>query len=316
MVMVWSTREAKPSGAARRFSSPSEILLRRLLRAGRRAFDEARLLAAVLPHRLAGAGRRPRRHDLPAALVVSLTSWPPRFPFLHRTLRSLLRQSVRADRIVLWIAADDAPLLPAKVLRLRRRGVEIRTTADTGPLKKLLPSLETFPGAFVATADDDVHYGPAWLEALVSGFLAADEPAIVCHRAHRPWILGDGAVAPYSQWERDVQDGAARRASGRIVPIGVGGILYPPDSLDPLVADSAIAARLCPTCDDFWFFWMARRRGTRVRKIGGRFPYREWPGSQRRALHTANLGGDYDRQLAALSACLGVPAGLAEPARP
>jgi hypothetical protein len=290
--------------------------LRRLLSSGRRALDEAKLLAAVLPDRLARAGRRPTRHALPGALVVSLTSWPPRFPFLHRSLRSLLRQSVRPDRIVLWIAAADAPLLPAKVVRLAEAGVEIRTTADTGPFKKLLPSLEAFPDAFVATADDDVHYGPLWLETLVAGFLAAEEPAVVCHRAHRPHVGPDGALAPYSQWERDIQDGAARRASGGIVPTGVGGILYPPGSLDPLVADSALATRVCPTCDDFWFFWMASRRGTPIRKVGGRFPYREWPGSQRRALHSGNLGGEYDRQLAALSARFGMPAGLAQAVRP
>jgi len=270
----------------------------------------------VLPHRLARVGRRPARHALPGPLVVSLTSWPPRFPFLHRTLHALLRQSVRPDRIVLWIADADAPLLPARVLRLADAGIEIRTTADTGPFKKLLPSIEAFPGAFVASADDDVHYKPAWLETLVAGFLAGEEPAIVCHRAHRPQVRPDGALAPYSQWERDVQDGDARRASGRLIPTGVGGILYPPDSLDPLAADVALAARLCPTCDDFWFFWMASRRGTAIRKVGGRFPYREWPGSQRSALHSGNLGGEYDRQLAALSAHFGLPAGLARAERP
>jgi len=290
--------------------------LRRLLSAGRRAYEEASLFAAVLPHRLARVGRRPTHHRLPGPLVVSLTSWPPRFPFLHRTLRALLRQSVRPDRIVLWIAAADSPLLPAKVLRLAEAGVEIRTTADTGSFKKLLPSVEAFPNAFVATADDDVHYRPDWLETLVGGFLAGPEPAIVCHRAHRPQVRPDGALAPYSQWQRDVQDAAARRASGGIIPTGVGGVLYPPGSLDPMVADIALAVRLCPTCDDFWFFWMARRQGTLVRKVGGRFPYREWPGSQRRALHSGNLGGGYDRQLAALSGHFGLPTGLSEAARP
>jgi len=290
--------------------------LRRMLRAGRRAFDETRLLAVVLPRRLAHAGRRPTRHALPGTLVVSLTSWPPRFPFLHRSLGALLRQSVRPDRIVLWIAEADAPLLPARVLRLAGSGVEIRTTADTGPFKKLLPSIEAFPDAFVVTADDDVHYGPDWLKALVDGFLGCDEPAIVCHRAHRPRLRRDGGLAPYARWQRDVQDGAARRPSGAIVPTGVGGILYPPASLDPLVADGALAARLCPTCDDFWFFWMASRRGTPARKVGGRFPYREWPGSQRRALHPVNLAGEYDRQLAALSERFGVPSGLAQAGRP
>jgi hypothetical protein len=285
--------------------------LRPLLSPGRRACQEARLFAATLPYRLASVGR-PRSHDLPGELVVSVTSWPPRFPTLHRTLRCLLAQTVTADRVVLWVADGDAPLLPRKVARLAARGLEVRTTPDLGPFKKLIPALEAFPGAFLVTADDDVFYPPNWLETLVSGFLAG-EPAIVCHRAHRPRAGADGRVAPYSLWERDVQDEAARHASGAIIPTGVGGILYPPGSLDPLAGDRMLAAALCPTCDDFWFFWMARRKGSLVRKVGPRFPYREWPGSQRATLHTGNLGGGYDRQLAALSARFGTPEGLAPP---
>lgn len=278
----------------------------------RRLRDEMRLQVRCLPPRLRGAAIHPARHALPAELVVSLTSYPRRFPFVGRTLDCLLRQSVKPDRIVLWIGERDAARLPARLRRLS--GVELRTAPELGSYKKLVPALAAFPQAFVATADDDVYYDPDWLRMLVDGYLCGD-PAIVCQRAHRPALRADGSIAPYAEWERDVQDAAARRPSDDIVPTGVGGVLYPPGSLDMLASDSALFARLCPTTDDFWFFWMARRAGWRHRKVGPRFRYLDWPGSQESTLHGGNLIAGYDRQVAALAAHFGVPSGLRGPAR-
>jgi hypothetical protein len=43
-------------------------------------------------------------HNLPGELIVSLTSYPDRFPTLHKTVRSLLSQDMLADRTILWVA--------------------------------------------------------------------------------------------------------------------------------------------------------------------------------------------------------------------
>jgi hypothetical protein len=96
------------------------------------------------------------------------------------------------------------------------------------------------------------------------------------------------------------------------LPTGVGGILYPPASLHPDLFDEETFTRLCPDGDDFWFFWMARRAGTKFQKVGGRFRYIDWPGSQVQTLHVNNLATGYDRQIAALCSRFGVPPGLGE----
>ena len=54
----------------------------------------------------------PRPHGLATELIVSLTSYPPRFAVLAKTLRSLIDQRVKPDRLVLWIAHDDTAQLP------------------------------------------------------------------------------------------------------------------------------------------------------------------------------------------------------------
>ena len=78
-------------------------------------------------------------------LIVSLTSFPARFPYLHICLESLLTQSVKPDMIVLWIYKGDMNLLPEKVLKLRNRGVLIKPVDDDlKSYKKLYYSIKKY----------------------------------------------------------------------------------------------------------------------------------------------------------------------------
>jgi hypothetical protein len=274
-----------------------------------RAWDNCLVERTILADRVRTAGRR-GRSGLPGPLIVTLTSYPPRFAHLHRTLKCLLRQTVVPDRLVLWIDEASSGRLPRKVRNLERRGVEIRFGRDLGSYNKLVPALRDFPDAFLVTADDDIYYQPRWLEALVGGFDSA-RPSIICHRAHRTRIDSAGEMAPYEKWEKDVQDASARARSTDIVPTGAGGVLYPPGSLAPGALDEALIRQTCPTTDDFWFYWMAREAGSTHRKVGDVFACVSWPDSQDCAMHWANMQGGYDRQIGALVKLFGLPSGLA-----
>jgi hypothetical protein len=280
---------------------------------GARARSWLRITPLLLRYRWQAGRRDP--HGLPGPLVVSIASYPPRFAHLHHTLHCLLGQTVAPDRLLLWVPTGTAAQLPRRVGRLARQGLDIRETTALGPHTKLLPALAAFPDSFIVTADDDVFYSADWLESLVAAHDGA-APTILCHRAHRLRMLDRGRIAPFDDWERDVQDAAAARASVDLIPTGVGGVLFPPGSLHADVLDTTLLRRLCPTTDDFWFWWQARRAGTLHRKIGERFTYIDWPGSQLESLHAANLGGGYDGQLAALATHYGLPPGLAEPCGP
>lgn len=253
------------------------------------------------------AHQRPGKpHALGAALVVSLTSYPARFEFLDLTVRSLLQQSLRPDRIVLWIADTDAAKLPTSVRKLARQGLELRLVPDLRSYKKLVFAVEQFPAAYLVTADDDVYYPPQWLAELVDG-IDQQAPVITCHRAHRwPPVVIDNNVPPYVTWEWDVQDEAARRPSTDLLPTGLGGICYPPGSLHHDVVDANTFMSLCPQADDLWFYWMARRAGSKYRKVGGVFEQLYWPGSQEQSLWSENATAN-DRQIRDLVARYGVP---------
>ena len=244
----------------------------------------------------------PRPHGLKTELIVSLTSYPPRFAVLAKTLRSLLDQQVKPDRLVLWIAHEDVAHLPVDVLSLEAHGLEIRSCEDLGPFKKLVPALVDHPAATIVTADDDLYYQPNWLEALVEG--ACTHPGdIIAHRVHSARLGEDGRFLPYDQWQWESRQ-ARDQDKTLVFPTGGAGTLYPPASLDTRVTDTDTFQRLCPRADDIWFFWMAVLAGTRRRALGTEFALVPWKGSQNVALFASNVASrENDRQIIATVRC-------------
>lgn len=255
------------------------------------------------------AGARP--HSLPATLVVSLTSYPPRFATLPLTLQSLLRQSVRADRTILWIAHADMSLLPKGVTDLQAAGLEIRVTDDMRSYKKIIPALDAFPEAFICTADDDVYYWPTWLEELVKGHLAEGPKmtgrVVTCYRAHEIARDPQCRLQPYKQWTQDV---FKREKSTLLFPTGIGGVLYPPGMLAHTCDDREAAFTLCPHNDDIWLYWIGRRNGATYKVIRRRREFVLWRGAEDQALWHSNLALDgNDDQIHKMAERYGYPAG-------
>ncbi|MFT4014711.1 MAG: glycosyltransferase family 2 protein [Paracoccus sp. (in: a-proteobacteria)] len=267
-----------------------------MIAAAFRDWKQARRIRAAQAEIMARPGRG-RAHGLKGPLVVSLTSYPARFAGLHLVLRSILTQSVAADRVILWLDAGDEERLTPEI---RALDVETRICPNWRSYKKIVPTLLEAPEAHVVTADDDVYYGPDWL----AGLVAQAGSGIVCHRAHL--VVMDGQMPrPYGEWRRNTD----RPQSGPLVfPTGVGGVLYAPGVFHPHVTDAALFQRLAPLADDIWLYWMHRMAGSCPRKIGGRFRITEWPGSQAQNLRGTNLAGDgNDRALGAMLAHYGWP---------
>ena len=270
----------------RRVPGPARKLVAPLRNALRKWRAERSVKSPVRPGGLA--------HGLPGELIVSLTSFPPRFPTLAKTIRSLLSQNVRADRTILWLAEGDEKFLPADVLDLQPHGLEVRTCPDLRSYKKLIPALRAFPNAFIVTADDDLFYPRDWLERLVGGFVP-NEKVIVCVRAHKP-ARDAGEFRPYSSWHWELVTSGEVRDD--LFPTGGAGALYPPGALAPETCDAEAFTELCPTADDVWLYCMAKRAGSRHRQVGGRFPLVNWDGTREGGLEHVNVLEGNDLQLA------------------
>jgi len=266
-----------------------------LARPYRGRLDAVRVSLDLARRRRFGVRRRP--HTLPGELIVSLTSYPPRFPTLLPTLHCLLTQTVRPDRVILWVAHDDRDKLPAAVRQLESAGLEIRTCADTRSYKKIVPTLQSFPDAFIVTADDDLYYKSTWLSDLIKHWSGSPRE-IVCHRAHRIKVDEYGNVLPYAEWDFSIEGPIAGED---VFATSGGGVLYSPKVFSQEVTDKTLFQDLCPTADDIWQYWMARRAGASYSKTPGSFFLFDWPSSRTTALSNENvIAGRNDEQIRAM----------------
>lgn len=213
-----------------------------------------------MPKNLTLGGGTPKYSEL----IVSLTSYPPRIQTVHKTIETILGQTLKADRVILWLAESEFPGgerdLPASLTCLCGQGLEIKWTNDIKSYKKLIPTLREYPEAVIVTADDDVYYAPDWLFYLYRAYL--QRPGCVhCHRCTYFYLENEqfrwipGGVKAYGQ------------PSYLHKLVGIGGVLYPPKSLHKEVLDEEKFCRLARTNDDIWFWFMAVKNNYRINVV-------------------------------------------------
>ena len=272
------------------------------LRAMRKQWLQARAHRALRRFPLV---RTKRPHGLDRPLIITLTSYPPRFTHLGKTLRSLLDQTVAADGVVLWLAHGDVDTLPNDVRELEAHGLEIKACDDLRSYKKLIPALREDPDRYFVTADDDIYYPRDWLAGLVD--TASKNPnSVAAWRARVAPITEEDTFVAYRDWPLANEHSAVVDSRHRLFPTGMGGVLYPPYAFDTQITDEHLFKELAPQGDDIWFFWMARLAGTEQKLVKNGCDFLEWPTAQSNALYIGNAVGDgNDRQLAAMSRYFG-----------
>lgn len=196
--------------------------------------------------------------------IVSLTSYGKRLnataPY---TIITFFNQSVKPDKIVLWVAHGDKENIPKILWEFREIGLEIRFCEDIMSYKKIIPALQEYPEDCIITADDDVYYPENWLERLIT--LHEENPnKIICHRAHGIKVDTNRDPLSYKEWDRWIEPDvyrarkpAPRRRPETVFPTGAGGVLYPPKCFHKDVADKELFMKLAPRADDIWLWAMA-----------------------------------------------------------
>ena len=194
-------------------------------------------------------------------IIVSLTSFPERISTVWITIQTLLHQSVKPQRIILWLAEDQFPNrksdIPQSLLRLEEYGLEIHFCDNLFPHKKYYYTIKNYPDNKVITVDDDIFYPENLIEELEK--LSYEFPGCICCTWAHEITTSEGKLQPYRQWKHCVMDGG--RPSIKIIPIGCGGVLYPAHSLAEEVFDKGDIKALCLRTDDLWLKSMAVKKG-------------------------------------------------------
>lgn len=169
-------------------------------------------------------------------IVVSITSYPARIPFLTTSIKSIFFQAAQFDRCVLWLDPAEFPNkerdLPEGLLRFKKIGLSILWRKNLKPHTKYFYAFLEFPSQAVITLDDDIVYDGDTVKSLWLGFLRFPD-CVIARRTHRLLFNSSGALEPYSKWEWDTTRFLnAKRFD--LVPTGVLGVLYPsPEKIFP-----------------------------------------------------------------------------------
>ena len=236
-------------------------------------------------------------------VIVSLTSFPEAIPYAVQAIRSILNGSVLPDKIVLYLDTQKFPgeVLPAELEALKAESpiFEVRfDPAEIRSYKKLIPALRDFPEDIIVTIDDDIDYPCHLLRDLLRLHKRLPD-AIIAHRVRRMKL-----DTPYSEWRKyKWYDFIFKRIhfSRLAMQTGVGGVLYPPHSLDEKMLDPVLFMAMAPTVDDVWFWAAAVSKGTYVVPIpNGKSRAKEVGKPKEYSLKTINLQPGDDRNREAL----------------
>lgn len=221
-------------------------------------------------------------------VVVSLTSFPVRINQIWYTIKTLKRQSVLPEKIILWLSIEQFPNglldIPDRLCNEIDDLFDIRFVEnDLRSHKKYFYCFKNYTDKVIVTVDDDVFYNSKMLEHLIHAHRKYPN-TVVCNRGLR---LSKESV--YSKWIK-IRKGEG--PSFNIIPTGVGGVLYPPNIYDKHIFDTDAIFKTCLRADDLWLNFMCRYKGSMIVTTDLKSEPITINASQKEALCKSNNGED------------------------
>ena len=233
-------------------------------------------------------------------IIIPLTTYEPRLYEVYLAIESIMQQTMKANRIILWLSdtLKHEPL-PATIQLQTKRGLEVRYCKDIRSYKKLIPSLKAFPNDSITTIDDDLIYHIDVIEKLIHNYLK-DPQYIYFNRGCRI-SFQENNLSPYLEWKECIDTDI----SILNFPTGGAGALYPPHIFNDEIFNESVFMSICPYGDDIWFKAMALYNSKLSRKVYTHDKFGDDflcnPNVQECALHHINNGQlQNDKQIKAV----------------
>ncbi|OVE67764.1 hypothetical protein CCS79_12470 [Clostridium diolis] len=196
-------------------------------------------------------------------IILSLTSYPNRFGNLDLCIKSLLNQSFKPDKLILYL--DDTVQdkeITDNILELRKYGLEIyKRPENIKPHKKYYYALKEYPDDIVITVDDDMIYDRNLIKRLIKSYNKYPK-AVSAMRVHKIVTDEFGRLKSYNNWENEYD--MIVTPSMQLLATGVGGVLYPPHCMNKEVFNLDNIKKLCLEADDIWLKYMQILNNTPV----------------------------------------------------
>lgn len=226
-------------------------------------------------------------------LVISMATYPARYDSAVLALESILRQTMKPNKILLWIAADENPdrIVPRQFLPFESKGVQVCfTDIPLKPHNKSFHTAKIDADRYIITVDDDILYSEKLVERLYTTYRTQPANTIVCELAHRIQLDASGIPKPYDQW--DWESKGISGPSHLLMSKGAGGVLYPPCFFRDGYFDVNTIRKTCLYADDLWLKFQEILSDYMVVKTNAyaKNVYTTSKGSQRVSLASKNNG--------------------------
>lgn len=166
--------------------------------------------------------------DKESQIIISLTTYPARISSVWVTIASLMRQTMKPCKVILWLAEEQFPehKIPLRLEKYKKSGLDIRFCEDLKPHKKYFYTMQEYSDYYIVTVDDDIIYPENFIEQLWNGHEKYPN-TVICHWSHQIGFEGSDDFQPYNDWIDNTESAPAYTT----LAVGCNGILYPPGCL-------------------------------------------------------------------------------------
>lgn len=203
------------------------------------------------------------KKDREKKIIVSLTSHPGRINSVWISLATILRQKVKPDKVILWLAKEQFPelKLPKSLIKLKKYGLTIRwCNEDLRSHKKYYYAFKEFPNDIIITVDDDVYYSNKIISELIR--LNKEYPNCICSNKVNKIMFLNGVLLPYNKWFNNYKKNLC--PSKDLLQVGISGVLYPPRCFTDEVFNKDLFCKLSYYADDLWLKFCSLLIGNEV----------------------------------------------------
>ena len=202
-------------------------------------------------------------------VVLSLTTFPGRVSTMHLCLETILRQSIKPGKIIVYLSREQFPtldLLPNKLFDMTRRGVTFElVSGDIKSHKKYFYVLNQYPETPIITIDDDLFYDSNLIKRLYESYLKNPKKVYSSYGYEMKFDKQD-KLLPYRNWKmiKNSKDSSFFNFFG-----SGGGTLFPPKSFHFEVLNFDVIKNVAMNADDIWLNAMTRLNRYPVEQVTG-----------------------------------------------
>ena len=197
-------------------------------------------------------------------LTCTLTTFPDRIDTVQYTITSLLIQSVKPDRIVLWLASSEFEnfQFPESINRLQERGLEIRYCDNYFGHKRYYKMIEEQKeNECIIMFDDDILFPYCLIERLYDKWLQFPD-CVICERGQVMTFDGDKILNP-GRWSSTSDEGIDK-PSYKILASPGGGCLFPPKALYKDANNTDMISKYALKTGDIWLMFQTVQNDTKI----------------------------------------------------